>query len=165
MAKITFRGIPANTKGTLPQVGEKAPDFTLIANDLSEKSLKDYQGFRLVLNIFPSIDTGVCATSVRVFNQKVAGLINTKVLCISKDLPFAQTRFCGAEGIENVETLSDFRNGFSKNYELEFLDTPIKGLLSRCVIVIDQNGKVIHTEQVSETANEPDYQKVLEILK
>lgn len=165
MAKITFRGIPANTKGTLPQVGEKAPDFTLIANDLSEKSLKDYQGFRLVLNIFPSIDTGVCATSVRVFNQKAAGLINTKVLCISKDLPFAQTRFCGAEGIENVETLSDFRNGFSKNYELEFLDTPIKGLLSRCVIVIDQNGKVIHTEQVSETANEPDYQKVLEILK
>lgn len=165
MAKITFRGTPANTKGTLPQIGEKAPDFTLISNDLSEKSLKDYQGFRLVLNVFPSIDTGVCATSVRVFNQKAAELRNTKVLCISKDLPFAQTRFCGAEGIENVETLSDFRNGFGKNYEVEFLDTPIKGLLSRCVIVIDEQGKVLHTEQVSETANEPDYQKVLEILK
>lgn len=164
MAQITFKGTQAHTKGELPKIGEYAPDFVLTANDLSEKKLSDYQSFRVVLNIFPSIDTGVCAASVRKFNQEASNLKNTKILCISKDLPFALSRFCGAEGITNVEALSDFRSDFSSKYELEFTDTPLKGLLSRAIIVVDENGKVIYTEQVSETGNEPNYQKVIDIL-
>ena len=164
MAQITFKGILANTQGTLPQVGSVAPNFVLVANDLSEKSLADYKGNRIVLNIFPSIDTGTCATSVRRFNQEVSNLKNTKVLCISKDLPFAQSRFCGAEGIDNVEVLSDFRGDFQANYGLVFTDTPLKGLLSRSIIVLDQDGKVIYTEQVAETTQEPNYQQVIKVL-
>lgn len=165
MAQITFQGMPATTQGNLPKIGETAPDFVLVSNDLSEKSLSDYKGSRIVLNIFPSIDTGTCATSVRKFNQNMAKLTNTKVLCISKDLPFAQSRFCGAEGITNVETLSDFRNDFGKNYPITFIDTPLKGLFSRSIIVIDQDGKVIYTEQVSETTSEPNYDAVYEVLR
>lgn len=165
MAQITFQGMPATTQGNLPKIGETAPDFVLVSNDLSEKSLSDYKGSRIVLNIFPSIDTGTCATSVRKFNQNMAKLTNTKVLCISKDLPFAQSRFCGAEGITNVETLSDFRNDFGKNYPIAFIDTPLKGLFSRSIIVIDQDGKVIYTEQVSETTSEPNYDAVYEVLR
>lgn len=165
MAQITFQGMPATTQGNLPKIGEVAPDFVLVSNDLSEKSLSDYKGSRIVLNIFPSIDTGTCATSVRKFNQNMAKLTNTKVLCISKDLPFAQSRFCGAEGITNVETLSDFRNDFGKNYPITFIDTPLKGLFSRSIIVIDQDGKVIYTEQVSETTSEPNYDAVYEVLR
>lgn len=165
MANITFRGTPATTKGNLPKVDEIAPDFKVVSKDLTEKSLSDYKGSRVVLNIFPSIDTGVCASSVRTFNQQVASLKNTKVLCISKDLPFAIGRFCGAEGIENVEVLSDFRGDFSQKYPIEFIDTPVKGLLSRSVIVLDENAKVLYTEQVSETGNEPNYQAVFSILK
>lgn len=165
MAHITFRGTPASTEGELPKIGTIAPDFVVVTNSLNEKSLSDYKGSRVILNIFPSIDTGVCATSVRKFNQEVANLTNTKVLCISKDLPFAQARFCGAEGIENVETLSDFRNDFGTKYPIAFADTPLKGLLSRSIIVLDENGVIIHTEQVSETANEPNYEAVFNILK
>lgn len=164
MAQITFKGTPANTQGSLPKEGSVAPNFVVVANDLSEKSLADYKGSRIVLNIFPSIDTGTCATSVRRFNQEASNLKNTKVLCISKDLPFAQSRFCGAEGIVNVETLSDFRGDFQAKYGLVFIDTPLKGLLSRSIIVIDQDGKVLYTEQVAETTQEPDYQKVIEVL-
>ena len=131
---------------------------------MTEKSLSDYRGKRLVLSIFPSVDTGVCAASIRKFNQEAAKLKNTKVLCISKDLPFANKRFCGAEGIENVETLSDFRGDFSANYPVELLDSPLRGLLSRCIIVLDENHKVIYTEQVAETTNEPNYQAVLDVL-
>ena len=164
MAKITFHVEPATTKGELPKVGEIATDFTLVATDLTEKSLSDYRGKRLVLSIFPSVDTGVCAASIRKFNQEAAKLKNTKILCISKDLPFANKRFCGAEGIENVETLSDFRGDFSAKYPVELLDSPLRGLLSRCIIVLDENHKVIYTEQVAETTNEPNYQAVLDVL-
>ena len=164
MAKITFHDEPATTKGELPKVGEIDTDFTLVATDLTEKSLSDYRGKRLVLSIFPSVDTGVCAASIRKFNQEAAKLKNTKVLCISKDLPFANKRFCGAEGIENVETLSDFRGDFSAKYPVELLDSPLRGLLSRCIIVLDENHKVIYTEQVAETTNEPNYQAVLDVL-
>lgn len=162
MAEITFRGAVAHTVGNLPEVGEKAPDFTLVASDLSEKRLSDYHAHRIVLNIFPSVDTGVCAASVRRFNEELSKLKDTKVLCISKDLPFALTRFCAAEGIQNVETLSDFRGDFSKKYPVELTDTPLKGLLSRCVLVLDKDHRVIYREQVPEISQEPDYQKVLE---
>ena len=166
MAKITLHGNPFSTIGELQKIGQKAPDFELVKNDLSRISLKDFKGSRLVLNIFPSIDTGTCATSVRTFNKTAANLTNTKVLCISRDLPFAQARFCGAEGIENAITLSDFVNGnFGKNYKLEIADGPLAGLLSRVVIVVDENGMVIHTEQVTEIANEPNYDEALKALK
>lgn len=146
MAEITFKGMPAKTVGSLPKVGSEAPDFQAVATDLSRKRLSDYRGSRVVLNIFPSVDTGTCAMSVRKFNEQASGLKNTKVLCISKDLPFAQGRFCGAEGIENVEVLSDYLGDFSKHYALEFLDTPLQGLLSRSVIVLDEQGRVVYTE-------------------
>ena len=141
MANITFHNEPASTAGELPKVGTIAANFVAVGGDLKEKSLSDYQGQRVVLNIFPSVDTGVCAASVRRFNQEAANLPNTKVLCISKDLPFAMTRFCGAEGLNNVEVLSDFRGDFSKKYPLELLDTPLKGLLSRAVIVLDEEDR------------------------
>lgn len=165
MATVNFKGNPINTIGQLPQVGGIAPEFKLVKGDLSEVHLADFKGSRLVLNVFPSIDTPTCAASVRAFNQKANELNNTKVLCISKDLPFAQNRFCGAEGLSNVITLSDFATGdFGKTYGLELLDLPFKGLLSRAVIVLDENHKVLYTELVSEIANEPDYQKALAIL-
>lgn len=165
MARITFRGSEAMTKGDLPRVGDIAQDFFALGRDLSVKRLSDYKGSRVVLNIFPSIDTRVCSASVRFFNKQVSELRNTKVLCISKDLPFALGRFCGAEGIENVEVLSDFRGDFSSKYDLELLNTPFKGLLSRSIIVIDELGRVIYTEQVPETSQEPDYNAVINILR
>jgi len=165
MAKITFQGSPINTLGELPATGGAAPDFTLVKQDLSETILADYSGQRLVLNIFPSIDTGVCATSVRTFNEKAAGLENTTVLCVSADLPFAQGRFCGAEGIESVVTASTFRAAFGDHYGATIADGPLAGLLSRAVVVIDEAGKVIYTEQVPEIAQEPDYDAALNALK
>jgi len=165
MTKITLKGNAINTIGNLPAVGSKAKDFNLTAADLSNKTLADYTGKKLVLNIFPSIDTGTCATSVRNFNKEAANLSNTIVLCISRDLPFAQKRFCGAEGIENVVMLSDFNTGaFGKDYGLELIDGTLKGLHSRCVIVIDENGTITYTEQVAEIVDEPNYDKALASL-
>jgi len=135
MATVTLKGNAINTSGKLPEVGSKAPDFNLVKTDLSTCNLNDYKGHKLVLNIFPSIDTGTCAQSVRQFNKEASKLENTKVLCISRDLPFAQSRFCGAEGIENVTNLSDFKdNNFGKAYGLDFTDGPLEGLHSRAVI-------------------------------
>ena len=165
MASITLGGNPINTSGELPKVGSNAPQFQLVKADLSIATLADFAGSKLVLNIFPSIDTGTCATSVRTFNAKAAEANNTKVLCISRDLPFAQKRFCGAEGIENVINLSDFNSGsFGKNYGLEIIDGPLAGLHSRVVIVLDENGKVTYIEQVPEIADEPNYDAALAAL-
>lgn len=165
MATIKLGGNPIHTNGDLPKIGTKAPDFQLIKNDLSTITLSDYFGSKLVLNIFPSIDTGVCATSVRTFNQKASALQNTKVLCISRDLPFAQKRFCGAEGIENVENLSDFKTGdFGNQYGLTITDGPLAGLHSRVVIVLDESGVVLYAEQVPEIAQEPNYDAALACL-
>ena len=165
MASITLGGNPIHTSGELPKIGSKATDFQLVQNDLSVATLANFAGSRLVLNIFPSIDTGTCATSVRKFNESASKLENTKVLCISRDLPFAQKRFCGAEGLENVVNLSDFKEGrFGKNYGLEISDGPLAGLHSRVVIVLDENGIVKYTEQVAEIANEPNYENALASL-
>ena len=165
MANITLGGNPIHTLGELPTVGSKSPDFTLVQNDLSTASLSDFSGSKVVLNIFPSIDTGTCATSVRTFNQKASELDNTKVLCISRDLPFAQKRFCGAEVLENVVNLSDFNTGkFGKDFGLEITDGPLAGLHSRVVIVLDENGIVKHAEQVGEIADEPNYEAALKAL-
>lgn len=166
MAKITLKGNPINTIGELPKIGENIKDFELVKNDLSRVSLKDFSGSRLVLNIFPSLDTGTCAMSVRTFNKKAAELKNTKVLCISRDLPFAQARFCGVEGIENAITLSDFATGnFGKKHNLEIIDGPLAGLHSRSVIVVDEKGKVIYTEQVAEIVDEPNYDAAIKSLQ
>ena len=165
MATVTLAGNAVNTNGDLPKVGTKAPDFTLVKADLGTATLADYSGKRLILNIFPSIDTGVCAQSVRVFNQKAASLENTKVLCISRDLPFAQKRFCGAEGVENVEVLSDFRNGsFGSDYGVHFVDGALTGLHARAVVVLNENAEVLYTELVPEITTEPDYEKALSAL-
>ena len=165
MAAITLGGNPINTSGELPKVGSKAIDFKLVKGDLSIATLADFAGSKLVLNIFPSIDTGTCATSVRKFNEKASALANTKVLCISRDLTFAQSRFCGAEGLENVINLSDFNTGaFGKDYGLEISDSVLSGLHSRVIIVIDENGVISHTEQVGEIANEPNYDAALAAL-
>lgn len=165
MATITLKGNEISTWGNLPEVGSQAKDFTLVKNDLSEVNLASYVGKRVILNIFPSVDTGTCATSVRTFNAKAAELDNTTVVCVSKDLPFAFSRFCGAEGIENVDVASDFRTGdFGKNYEVEITSGPLSGLLSRSIVVIDTDGKVLHTEQVTETVDEPNYEAALAVL-
>ena len=165
MASITLGGNPIHTSGELPKVGTKLADFRLVKNDLSIATLSDFAGTNLVLNIFPSIDTGTCATSVRTFNTTAADLENTKVLCISRDLPFAQKRFCGAEGIENVVNLSDFKDGsFGKTNGLEIADGVLAGLHSRCIIVVDASGSILYTEQVSEIANEPNYEAALAAL-
>jgi thiol peroxidase len=165
MASITLGGNPIHTSGELPKVGTKLADFKLVKNDLSIASLGDFAGSKLVLNIFPSIDTGTCAASVRKFNESASKLENTKVLCISRDLPFAQKRFCGAEGLENVVNLSDFQEGsFGKTNGLEIVDGALAGLHSRSVIVVDENGTIIHTEQVPEIANEPNYEAALASL-
>jgi len=165
MAQITLKGNPINTIGELPAVGSSAADFSLIGADLAPKNLADFKGKNLVLNIFPSIDTGTCATSVRTFNKTAAELTNTTVVCISRDLPFAQKRFCGAEGIENVIMLSDFNTGhFGKNYGLEITTGPLAGLNSRSVVVINAEGKVVYTEQVGETTEEPNYESALAAL-
>ena len=165
MATITLKGNEIHTLGNLPAIGSSAPGFKLTMTDLSSSSLSEYEGRKLVLNIFPSIDTGTCAASVRQFNEEAAELENTVVLCISKDLPFAQTRFCGAEGIENVVMLSDYKDGgFGKAYQVEFTDGPLQGLLSRSVVVVNENGNVVYTEQVAETVEEPNYKAALEAL-
>lgn len=165
MASITLGGNPIHTSGELPKVGTKLADFNLVKNDLSIASLADFAGTNLVLNIFPSIDTGTCATSVRKFNETASSLENTKVLCISRDLPFAQKRFCGAEGIENVINLSDFKDGsFGKTNGLEIVDSVLAGLHSRAIIVVDGNGSILYTEQVPEIANEPNYEAALAVL-
>lgn len=164
MATVTLQGNPFETAGTLPAIGSAAPDFTLVKTDLSEAKLANYKGSRLILNIFPSVDTGTCATSVRTFNQQAGDLDNTKVLCVSADLPFALARFCGAEGIENVETASSFRGAFGADYGVSFSTGPLAGLLSRSVVVIDESGQVIYTEQVAETADEPNYDAALAVL-
>lgn len=165
MATITLKGNEIHTLGELPAVGSSAPAFELVKSDLSLVKLSDLKGSRVVLNIFPSVDTGTCATSVRTFNAKAASLKNTKVVCVSRDLPFAQGRFCGAEGIENVIMLSDFVNGsFGKSYNLEITDGPLRGLNSRSIVVLDENGVVIYTEQVAETVNEPNYEAALAVL-
>jgi thiol peroxidase len=164
MATVTLKGNALETIGDLPQVGTNAPAFTLVKSDLSEVSLENYRGKKLVLNIFPSIDTGTCAMSVRTFNQKATDLNNTEVLCVSMDLPFALGRFCGAEGIDKVSAASGFRSDFGKTYGLTFSTGPLRGLYSRSVIVIDENGKVLYTEQVKETADEPNYEAALKAL-
>ena len=165
MATIKLGGNNVETAGNLPKVGDTAPDFNLTAQDLSSKKLSDYKGSRVVMNIFPSIDTNVCATSVRKFNEKATGLKNTKVLCISKDLPFAQKRFVSDEEINNVTNLSDFRDGnFGKNYGVEMTTGALQGLHSRAVVVLDENGKVIHSQQVPDIGEEPDYLSALKPL-
>ena len=165
MSTIKLGGNNIETNGALPKVGDSAPDFNLTAQDLSSKKLSDYNGSRVVMNIFPSIDTGVCATSARKFNEEASKLKNTKILCISKDLPFAQKRFCAAEGINNLEMLSDFRDGnFGKNYGVEMTSGALSGLHSRAVVVLDENGKVIYNELVPEIGEEPDYISALKPL-
>ena len=161
MAEITLQGNPIHTSGNLPEVGADAPDFSLVAGDLSEKKGSDYTGKNVILNIFPSIDTDVCATSVRTFNEKAAGS-DAVVLCISADLPFASGRFCGAEGIEGVETLSTFRDdSFGKNYGVDIVDGALAGLMARAVVVVGPDGNVKYTELVPEIAQEPDYDAAL----
>ncbi|MFA5044578.1 MAG: thiol peroxidase [Paludibacter sp.] len=158
MATVKFKGTDVHTNGQLPAVGSQVPDFTLVGSGLQEIHLSDYKGKRVLLNIFPSLDTGTCAASVRNFNKWVSGKENVVVLCVSKDLPFAQSRFCGAEGLENVITASDFRyNSFATDFGVLLTDGPLQGLMARSVVAIDENGKVLYTEQVSEIVNEPSY--------
>lgn len=165
MAKITIEGNPIETVGDLPAVGTKAPDFKLVKQDLSDVSLSDFKGKKVVLNIFPSLDTGTCAASVRSFNKSAASLKDTVVLCVSADLPFAAGRFCVAEGIDNVITASNFRdNKFGSDYGVDYATGPLVGLLARSVVVLDTDGKVLYTELVSETVNEPDYKSALAVL-
>lgn len=165
MASITLKGNTIHTSGELPKIGSKLADFNLVQTNLSIATLSDFAGSKLVLNIFPSIDTGTCAASVRKFNEKASALENTKVLCISRDLPFAQNRFCGAEGLENVVNLSDFKDGsFGKTNGLDIVDGPLAGLHSRAIIVLDANGVITHTEQVSEIVDEPNYEAALAAL-
>ncbi len=166
MSQITFKGNAIHTTGSLPQVGNAAPDFRITKADLSDTSIKDYRGRKVVLNIFPSLDTPVCAASVRRFNQEASRLKNTVVLCVSKDLPFAQKRFCAAEGLDNVVTLSEYKdNSFSDAYKVKIVDGPLAGLFSRAIVVVDETGKVLYTEQVPEITQEPDYGKALAALK
>ncbi|UOB17756.1 thiol peroxidase [Abyssalbus ytuae] len=165
MATVTLKGNKINTSGNLPEVGSKAPGFSLVETNLSSTSLDEFKGSKIVLNIFPSIDTGTCAASVRQFNKEASELENTVVLCISRDTPFALDRFCGAEGLKNVVTLSDFRErDFGKDYGVEFVDGPLAGLLSRAVIIVDEKGTVKYTEQVPEIVDEPNYKAALEAL-
>lgn len=166
MAQIKLRGNPTTTAGELPKKGENAPDFKLTKSDLSDTTLADYQGKRLVINIFPSIDTGICAASVRKFNKEAAALDDTVVLCVSKDLPYAHRRFCEAEGIDNVVTASELRDSsFSDAYHAKITSGPMAGLLSRSVVVVNSDGKVVYTEQVPEITQEPDYNRALAALK
>lgn len=165
MAQITLGGNAINTIGNLPSPGESASNFSLTTVDMTAANLETYAGKRKILNIFPSVDTGVCATSVRTFNVQAASLENAVVLCISKDLPFAQKRFCGAEGISNVIMLSDFIDGsFGKSYGIEIIDGKFTGLHARAIVVLDENNKVLHSELVPEIAQEPNYEAALAVL-
>lgn len=165
MADITLHGNPVHTVGNLPDIGSTIKNFKLIGVDLKEKTNEDFSSKKIIFNIFPSIDTGVCAAAARKFNEKASGLDNTVVINVSKDLPFALNRFCAAEGLDNVVSLSDFRGSFGNDYGVEIADSPMEGLLSRAVIVTDGNGNVVYTEQVPEIAEEPNYDKALEALK
>lgn len=166
MASITLGGNPAETLGSLPAINTTATNFNLTATDMSSKSLTDYDGYRKILNIFPSVDTGICAASARKFNEEASGLENTKVLCISKDLPFAQKRFCAAEGLENVEMLSDYKDGsFGRAYGLEITESAFTGLHSRAVLVLNEKNEIVYSEQVPEIGQEPDYASALNALK
>lgn len=165
MSAVTLGGNPFNTVGSLPEVGS-IPLFSLTKGDLSETTNSAYAGKRVVLNIFPSVDTPTCASSVRTFNERAAEVENTVVLCVSADLPFAQGRFCGAEGISNVETASSFRHpAFGADFGVTMADGPLAGLLARAIVVLDESGTVIHTELVGEIANEPNYDAALTALK
>lgn len=164
MATTHLAGEAVQTTGDLPEVGAVAPAFTLVGEDLSDITLADYAGKRVVLNVFPSVDTGICAQSVRVFNEKATALDNTVVLCVSKDLPFALGRFCAAEGIENVVSGSDFRGTFGADYGVEQADGALCGLLARAVIVIDTDGKVGYVQLVDEIKTEPDYDAAIAYL-
>jgi thiol peroxidase len=165
MAKVTLKGNPVNTSGNLPLKGTQAPDFTLVKSDLGNLSLSELKGKRLILSISPSLDTSVCATSVRKFNQMAAGKTNTMVLAITKDLPFANGRFCTAEGITNVVTLSGFRDSsFGKSYGVEIIDGPFAGLYARSIVVLDEKGKVVYCQLVPEITQEPDYEAALAAL-
>ncbi|MBK7215105.1 MAG: thiol peroxidase [Bacteroidales bacterium] len=162
MATVTLKGNQINTIGELPAVGSVAPDFTLVRNNLSDVTLSEFKGKRVVLNIFPSLDTAVCAASVRRFNVEAAKLANTAVVCVSKDLPFAHTRFCTTEGIENVVPASEFRgNNFGKAYGVMLTDGPLQGLMARAVVVLNEEGKVIYNELVPEITQEPDYEAAI----
>ena len=165
MADITLHGNAVHTIGNLPEVGSSVKNFDLINVDLQSKSNRDFSNKRIIFNIFPSIDTGICAASARKFNEEASSLDNTVVINVSRDLPFALSRFCAAEGLKNVETLSDFRGSFGEDYGVTMTDSPMQGLLSRAVIVADENGKVIYTEQVPEIAQEPNYDNALNALK
>lgn len=166
MATVTLKGNPFKTSGELPALQSATPDFRLVKNDLSEITLKDFAGKRVVLNIFPSLDTPTCATSVRTFNKKASDVPNTVVLCVSADLPFAATRFCTTEGLNNVVPASTFRSPeFGQAYGLTLTEGPLKGLLARSVVVVDEKGQVTHTELVGEIANEPNYDAALAALK
>jgi thioredoxin-dependent peroxiredoxin len=164
MAQVTLGGNPIHTSGELPAVGSTAPAFALVSHDLSDLTNADFAGKRVILNIFPSIDTGVCATSTRTFNKLAAGLENTVVVCVAADLPFALGRFCGAEGIENVKTGSTFRSGFGHDFGVTLVDGKLRGVLARAVVVIDTHGKVAYTELVPEIAQEPNYDAAIAAL-
>ncbi|TAH39507.1 MAG: thiol peroxidase [Planctomycetota bacterium] len=164
MTTITFKGKPVRTAGDLPRPGSKAPDFHLVRQDLSEASLATYKGKKKILNIFPSIDTSVCALSVRTFQVKASKLPGVVVLNISADLPFAQKRFCGSEGLANAETLSSFRSSFGQDYGVVIQEGPLQGLMSRAVLVVDEKDQVVYAQQVPEIAEEPNYQAALEVL-
>jgi thiol peroxidase len=166
MANITLKGNPIHTVGELPAVGATAPAFRLVRTDLAEVALADLAGKHVVLNVFPSVDTAVCAMSVRKFNEQAAGLPDTVVVCVSKDLPFALKRFCGAEGIENVVAASAFRGpDFGADYGLTIVDGPLAGLFARAVLVLDPTGKVLHRQLVAEIAEEPDYAAALAAVR
>lgn len=165
MATTKLGGNPVATSGDLPAVGTKAPDFSLTRTDLVDVSLADYAGKKVILNIFPSVDTDVCAASVRKFNSEAANIRGTVVLCVSKDLPFAHKRFCGAEGIENVVSLSALRSEFGKSYGVLLTDGPLAGLFARSIVVLDESGKVIYNQLVPEIKQEPDYEKALASVK
>lgn len=162
---VFFMGNPVHLAGKLPEAGEKAPAFDLAGKDLSDITIGDFKGRRVVLNIFPSVDTDVCAASVRRFNKEVSELDNTVVVCVSEDLPFAAGRFCAAEGLDNVVTASAFRSDFGKKYGVEIIDGPLRGLLARALVVIDENGKVLGTSLCEEITNEPDYDFAKKLLK
>lgn len=165
MAKITLKGNAIHTIGELPKVGSQAPAVKLTKTDLSEVDLKQFKGKRVILNIFPSLDTSTCATSVRKFNEAASRLSDTTVLCVSMDLPFAQARFCGAENLQNVIPVSVFRHlEFGKNFGVVITDGPLAGLLSRAIVILDENGKVIYTQQVPEIVDEPDYTAALKAI-
>lgn len=164
-SKVTLGGNPVSTSGKLPKKGAAAPSFTLTTGALQEISNKDLRGKRVILNIFPSIDTPTCATSTRTFNSLASSLNNTEVYCVSADLPFAQGRFCGSEGLANVKTASSFRSNFGKAFGVNLTDGVLKGILARAVVVLDEKGKVLHSELVSEIANEPNYEAAISSLK